>query len=66
MNKIITLTSATKNSDQTVMKVIIFVDSIGQYWSLDDRCTAIRFKDGKIFYYVETIEDIDKMLGFYS
>lgn len=63
MNRIITLTSTVRNDNNTNIKVRIFVDSIGQYWRVDDKYTYVRFKDGGQFKYIETLEEIDKMLG---
>lgn len=62
MNKIIILTSTVKNVDKSNMKVRVFVESIGQYWRVDNSYTVVRFKDGGSFQYIETPEEIDKLI----
>lgn len=62
MNKIITLTSTVKQSDNTDLKVRIFVDSIGQYWTMDNKFTRIKFKSGYCYDYEESVEEIDKKI----
>lgn len=62
INKIITLTSVSKNNDGQNLKVRVFVDSIGQYWVNDNGVTCVRYRDGGIFGYVETPEQIDNLI----
>lgn len=61
---IIRLKSTLKDKDGYNIDVRVVSDSIGQYWRSDDgNTTCIRYKDGTAFGYLNTVEEIDKMLG---